>query len=120
MEYLHSLKPSIVHRDLKSLNVLRSYDGYYKICDFGLVKNKNANAGTPAYMAPELLRNKPYNKSVDVFSFAVLVWEVMNGQVPHNFSDVTSIHDKVVSGQRLPLPLPQGGSRLSRLVSECW
>lgn len=47
MEYLHSLTPAIVHRDLKSLNILKSYDGYYKVCDFGLVKNKNTQAGTP-------------------------------------------------------------------------
>lgn len=52
MEYLHAQRPSIVHRDLKSHNVLRAYDGSLKVCDFGLVKAKNAQAGTPAYMAP--------------------------------------------------------------------
>ncbi len=52
MEYLHSLKPAIIHRDLKSLNILQAYDGSLKLCDFGLVKVKNAQAGTPAYMAP--------------------------------------------------------------------
>jgi len=52
VEYLHSLSPSIIHRDLKTLNVLRSYEGIYKLCDFGLVHNRNVAAGTPAYMAP--------------------------------------------------------------------
>ena len=51
MEYLHAQKPSIVHRDLKSHNVLRAYDGGLKVCDFGLVKAKSSQAGTPAYMA---------------------------------------------------------------------
>lgn len=57
MEYLHSLSPAIIHRDLKSHNVLKVYDKEYdvmryKVCDFGLVKNTNTTAGTPAYMAP--------------------------------------------------------------------
>lgn len=52
MEYLHSLSPAIIHRDLKSLNVLKSFDGSFKLCDFGLVRVKHTTAGTPAYMAP--------------------------------------------------------------------
>lgn len=52
MEYLHSLKPAVIHRDLKALNVLRSHDGVLKLCDFGLVANKISAAGTPGYMAP--------------------------------------------------------------------
>ena len=58
MEYLHSLRPCIIHRDLKSHNVLQSYQGTLKICDFGLVSVRNAQAGTPAYMAPELIQNR--------------------------------------------------------------
>ena len=52
MEYLHALSPAIIHRDLKSHNVLRAHNGSYKVCDFGLVKVKHTTAGTPAYMAP--------------------------------------------------------------------
>lgn len=52
MEYLHSLRPAIVHRDLKSQNVLRAFDGSMKLCDFGLVSTRVAQAGTPPYMAP--------------------------------------------------------------------
>jgi serine/threonine-protein kinase CTR1 len=120
VEYLHSLKPPIIHRDIKSLNVLKAYNGSYKICDFGLVKNRNTQAGTPAYMAPELFRGGSYNKSVDAFSFAVLLWEIFCAEVPHNRSDAITIRDKIVSGGRLQLPLPIGPSRLSRLVADCW
>lgn len=52
MEYLHSISPAIIHRDLKSHNILRAENGAYKVCDFGLVKVKHTTAGTPAYMAP--------------------------------------------------------------------
>jgi serine/threonine protein kinase len=58
MEYLHAQIPTIIHRDLKSHNVLRASNGSLKICDFGLVMIKNTTAGTPAYMAPELIENR--------------------------------------------------------------
>jgi serine/threonine protein kinase len=56
MEYLHALSPAIIHRDLKSHNILRSQNGVYKVCDFGLVKVRHTTAGTPAYMAPGMAR----------------------------------------------------------------
>ena len=58
MEYLHSLRPAIVHRDLKSQNVLRAMDGSMKVCDFGLVSVRTAQAGTPPYMAPGRIGNR--------------------------------------------------------------
>lgn len=67
MEYLHAQKPTIIHRDLKSHNVLRASNGSLKVCDFGLVMIKNTTAGTPAYMAPELIVNR-WNKVQNVLS----------------------------------------------------
>jgi len=52
LEYLHAQKPTIIHRDIKSHNILRGLDGSLKVCDFGLVSVKSTQAGTPAYMAP--------------------------------------------------------------------
>ena len=77
-------------------------------------------AGTPAYMAPELFRNKPYNKSVDVFAFGVTMWELFSQEIPYNRSDAITIRERVLANQRLPLPLPMASGRLSRLVGECW
>ena len=71
-------------------------------------------------MAPELFRNKPYNKSVDVYAFAITMWELFSREVPYNRSDAITIRDKVLSNQRLPLPLPMAPARLSRLVGDCW
>ncbi len=75
MLYLHSRSPPIVHRDLKSDNLLVTDDFSCKVCDFGLARVKahvthvettHANAGTPAWMAPELLRGEEFDERVDV------------------------------------------------------
>ena len=88
LEYLHSLRPAIIHRDIKSHNVLLGYDGALKLCDFGLVHVRNTQAGTPAYMAPELLENKSFNKSVDVYAFGVLLCEMFTQEVPFYGVDI--------------------------------
>ena len=55
------------------------------MCDFGLVSTRIVTAGTPMYMAPELLLNKPFNKSVDVYAFGILLSEVYNND---NFNNL--------------------------------
>lgn len=73
----------IVHRDLKSANCLLSNDWTVKICDFGLSKTmKGATiedavaAGTPEWVAPEVIRNEPFSEKCDIFSFGVVMWEL--------------------------------------------
>ena len=78
MAFLHAQSPRIVHRDLKSHNLLLAADGRLKLCDFGLVHHPEPGAGTPQYMAPELLAGarSGFSDRVDVFAFGVLLWEV--------------------------------------------
>ncbi|CAN6478650.1 unnamed protein product [Victoria cruziana] len=66
MNYLHKCSPIIVHRDLKSPNLLVDKNWVVKVCDFGLSRIKNSTflssrstAGTAEWMAPEVLRNEP-------------------------------------------------------------
>uniref|UniRef100_A0A1J3EMJ9 Serine/threonine-protein kinase EDR1 n=2 Tax=Noccaea caerulescens TaxID=107243 RepID=A0A1J3EMJ9_NOCCA len=73
----------IVHCDLKSANCLLSNDWTVKICDFGLSKTmKGATiedtvaAGTPEWVAPEVIRNEPFSEKCDIFSFGVVMWEL--------------------------------------------
>jgi guanylate cyclase len=120
MEYLHSLTPPIIHRDLKSHNILRDFQGTYKICDFGLVCNKTIAAGTPAYMAPELLENKKYTKSVDSFAYAVLLWEIFSGEIPYRGLDIPEIRQRVVSGKRLAMPSYGFPPRMADLINRAW
>lgn len=120
LEYLHSLRPAIIHRDLKSLNVLRSFDGGLKLCDFGLVMVKHSQAGTPAYMSPELFQNKPFNKKVDVFAFGVLLWEIYTQEIPWAQTPITDIRDKVVNGDRPAIPTYSLPREISDLIRRCW
>ena len=128
MVYLH---PNIVHRDLKSQNVLLDADGRAKVCDFGIAKFKdrtfvstvNGQAGTPAYMAPELFDGINATEKVDVYSFAILLWECVTGRVPwgHVPSPMQIIYYVGVLNQRPALPagnsLPDD---LVQLIEDCW
>ena len=81
MNYLHQQHPPIVHRDLKSHNLLVDNHWQVKVCDFGLsritAQNQTMTAcGTPSWTAPEVLRNERYTTKADVYGFGVVVWEM--------------------------------------------
>ncbi|XP_061975812.1 serine/threonine-protein kinase CTR1-like isoform X2 [Populus nigra] len=112
MNYLHQFRPPIIHRDLKSLNLLVDSAYKVKICDFGLSRSKaktyisstNA-AGTPEWMAPEVLRNEQSNEKSDVYSFGVVLWELMTLQHPwRNLKQAQIIAAVGFMGGRLEIP----------------
>ncbi|KAK6127640.1 hypothetical protein DH2020_038619 [Rehmannia glutinosa] len=89
MNYLHNCTPVIVHRDLKSPNLLVDKNWVVKVCDFGLSRMKHSTflssrstAGTAEWMAPEVLRNEPSNEKCDVYSFGVILWELCTLRQP--------------------------------------
>ncbi|XP_047158060.1 serine/threonine-protein kinase CTR1-like [Vigna umbellata] len=89
MNYLHQMRPPIVHRDLKSPNLLVDDSYTVKVCDFGLSRTKantflssKTAAGTPEWMAPEVIRGELSNEKCDVFSFGVILWELVTLQQP--------------------------------------
>ncbi|KAF9014072.1 hypothetical protein BDQ17DRAFT_1419000 [Cyathus striatus] len=91
LEYLHTRKPSIIHRDCKSSNILITARGTAKIADFGLAKVKQSTrsmvrslVGTVNWQAPELWHPHPkYNYKVDVFSCAMVFWEMLQWHLPN-------------------------------------
>lgn len=120
IEYLHSLKPIIIHRDIKSHNILKATNGSLKLCDFGLVNIKSKGAGTPAYMAPELYESKPFNKTVDVYAFGILMWEIFTHECPFNQMSPMDIRDRVVAGGRPRMPSFGIPPKCVDLVNLCW
>ncbi|CAH8631878.1 unnamed protein product [Heterobilharzia americana] len=124
MHYLHSCK--IIHRDLKSPNVLVGYDHVLKISDFGASREWTENStkmsftGTVAWMAPEIIRNEPCSFKVDVWSYGVLLWELLTGEIPYHNVDSTAILWGVGS-EHLRLPVPMTcPSELRALMKTCW
>ncbi|KAJ5071551.1 non-specific serine/threonine protein kinase [Anaeramoeba ignava] len=117
LEYLHKL--DIVYRDLKLENILLSDDGHIKITDFGLVKTniseeKNGTktiCGTPEYMAPEVLLEIGYSKSVDWWSLGVLMYEMLVGLPPFYSEDMNVLYQKIL---RQPLKFPPDVPELAR------
>ena len=86
MQYLHSFSVPVLHRDLKSLNVL--LDEYYtpKIADFGwtrlLAEKMTLKVGTFQWMAPEVIVSKHYTEKADVYSFGIILWEIASREPP--------------------------------------
>uniref|UniRef100_A0AAZ3PF28 Mitogen-activated protein kinase kinase kinase n=1 Tax=Oncorhynchus tshawytscha TaxID=74940 RepID=A0AAZ3PF28_ONCTS len=109
MNYLHLHK--IIHRDLKSPNVLVTQQDTVKISDFGTSKELSDKstqmsfAGTVAWMAPEVIRNEPVSEKVDIWSFGVVLWELLTGEIPYKDVDSSAIIWGVGSNS-LHLPVP--------------
>ncbi|XP_009599005.1 uncharacterized protein [Nicotiana tomentosiformis] len=127
MNYLHRRNPPIVHRDLKSSNLLVDKSWTVKVGDFGLSKLKhatfltaNSGRGTPQWMAPEVLRNEPSTEKSDVFSFGVILWELMTESIP--WKDLNPLQVVGVVGfmdSRLDIP-ENLDSRIAAIILDCW
>jgi serine/threonine protein kinase len=126
MKYLHSHK--IIHRDLKSPNVLLDDRKLPKIADFGLGRFVNEssaaqqltqNLGTPSWMAPELLKNEPYNTPVDVYAFGIILCEMYTEKKPYDGMNGMNVSANVATKGARP-PLPEETSTLAVLIKQCW
>ncbi|WWD06627.1 hypothetical protein V865_004720 [Kwoniella europaea PYCC6329] len=115
LEYLHTRKPSIIHRDCKSSNILINRSGQAKVGDFGLARVKNSTrsmirslVGTVNWQAPELWHPHPrYDYKVDVFSAGMVYWEMMSGWIgdkkyPWEGHNEHYIYDVVGAKQKRP------------------
>ncbi|GAU46717.1 hypothetical protein TSUD_244100 [Trifolium subterraneum] len=127
INYLHCLKPPIVHWDLKSPNLLVDKNWNVKVCDFGLSRFKantflssKSVAGTPEWMAPEFLRGEPTNEKSDVYSFGVILWELVTLQQPWNGLSHAQVVGAVAFQNRRPSIPPNISPVLASLMESCW
>ncbi|XP_026108235.1 mitogen-activated protein kinase kinase kinase 11-like [Carassius auratus] len=134
MQYLHNeaIVP-VIHRDLKSNNILLaepveqdSIEGKtLKITDFGLAREwhkttKMSTAGTYAWMAPEVIKSSTFSKGSDVWSYGVLLWELLTGESPYRGIDGLAVAYGVAVN-KLTLPIPSTCPEpFAQLMSECW
>jgi len=101
LEYLHS--KDIIYRDLKPENILLDKNGHIKVTDFGFAKYvpdiTYTLCGTPDYIAHEVVSTKPYNKSVDWWSFGILIYEMLAGYTPFYDSNAMKTYENILNAK---------------------
>lgn len=127
MNYLHNCTPVIVHRDLKSPNLLVDKNWVVKVCDFGLSRMKHSTylssrstAGTAEWMAPEVLQNEPSDEKCDVYSFGVILWELCTLQQPWGGMNPMQVVGAVgFQHRRLDIPDDMDPA-VAEIIRKCW
>ena len=147
MSYLHNIKPipilqfaifflvsfslknvsvfSLVSRDLKSQNLLIDEEWTVKICDFGMSRTMSSTStmtklGTLQWVAPEVLRNEKYSEKADVYSFAILVWELLERKIPYSGRNSIEVAKKVAYSSLRPNVPAKCDPLLEKIMTTCW
>eukprot|EP01102_Stenamoeba_stenopodia_P017855 TRINITY_DN6460_c0_g2_i1.p1 TRINITY_DN6460_c0_g2~~TRINITY_DN6460_c0_g2_i1.p1 ORF type:complete len:885 (+),score=141.31 TRINITY_DN6460_c0_g2_i1:70-2655(+) len=131
MQFLHSFRPVIIHRDLKSPNVFcksgRSGGIIAKVGDFGLSAQmmlasslRKKVIDNPIWLAPEILTKNEYTEKADVYAYGVILYEILTQEdYFHEVQFLSAIEKAVIDGKRPTLPKsPQ--QDFTTLITECW
>ncbi|XP_070479229.1 ankyrin repeat and protein kinase domain-containing protein 1 isoform X1 [Equus przewalskii] len=138
MNFLHSIQPPLLHLDLKPGNILLDSNMHVKISDFGLSKwmeqstrmqyiERSALRGTLSYIPPEMFveTNKAPGPKYDVYSFGIVIWELLTQQKPYSGFSMMTIIVRVATGGRPSLqPVseewPGEAQQMVDLMKRCW
>eukprot|EP00897_Mesotaenium_endlicherianum_P010687 jgi/Mesen1/9647/ME000671S09012 len=123
MQYLHAL--AIIHRDLKSDNLLIARGNRIRIADFGVARiatpleGMTPETGTYRWMAPEVVRGGEYSNKVDVYSFGIVMWELFTRQIP--FASMSPVQAAHAVTKKIRPVIPEAvPSELCHIMSACW
>ncbi|OIW21020.1 hypothetical protein TanjilG_27383 [Lupinus angustifolius] len=133
MAYLHNEPNVIIHRDLKPRNVLlvNTSANHLKVGDFGLSKlikvqsshdvyKMTGETGSYRYMAPEVFKHRRYDKKVDVFSFAMILYEMLEGEPPFANYEPLDGAKRAAEGHRPTIRAKGYTPELIELTEQCW
>jgi len=133
MNYLHTCKPFIVHRDLKPANLLLDFSDTLKVADFGLAKLRpishgdldesyvmTGETGSYRFMAPEVFRHEAYGRPVDVYSFAMITYNMLVGEPPWpELPGLEAAKAAALTSSRPDVPR-HWDANLGTLLRSCW
>ncbi|XP_030467848.1 serine/threonine-protein kinase STY17-like isoform X2 [Syzygium oleosum] len=124
MNYLH--QNNIIHRDLKTANLLMDENEVVKVADFGVARVQaetgvmTAETGTYRWMAPEVIEHRQYDNKADIFSFGIVLWELLTGELPYaNLTPLQAAIGVVQKGLRPSIPKGTN-PLLVELLQRCW
>jgi len=129
MNCLHNTDPVTIHRDLKTPNLLVDEDGRVKVADFGLshVKAQGddpaayGTVGTPLWIAPEVLQNESYNEKCDLYSYGMVLWEILTGSDPFpEIETYSSMVQAVCQEHKRPVIPANCPPTLKKILEACW
>ncbi|KAK7412353.1 hypothetical protein VNO78_03808 [Psophocarpus tetragonolobus] len=124
MEYIHS--QGVIHRDLKPENVLINENYHLKIADFGIACEEAScdiladDPGTYRWMAPEMIKRKSYGRKVDVYSFGLILWEMLTGTIPYEDMNPIQAAFAVVNKNSRPVIPSDCPAAMRALIEQCW
>jgi len=124
MRYLHAREPPMLHRDLKSSNLLVDDAMVVKVSDFGFARIKEDHAtmtrcGTPAWSSPEVLQGDRYDEKADVYSLGIVLWEILTLRHPYDDCNFMQVAIEVMEGKRPDIPR-DCDQAYSKLLRKCW
>lgn len=124
MAYLHSLSPPMIHRDLKTTNLLVDRGMNVKICDFGLSRYQAVDkvmtaVGTVQFAAPEVLKHEMYSEKVDLFSYGTVMWQLYTRKAVFDGQPQLEVFQAVVMGN-MPRVDAECPKKYREVMDACW